>query len=114
MLSPSELYLIMNYLSINMLILCQACNYHLWSLRHREFITVDIANTITCSMVDSRFNYCHSILYKTTKAIITIMCTEQSCSCNVAKAKMHTRLLVQLHWLPVSYHIEYKIALIMC
>ena len=53
-------------------LVCRACNYHLWSLRHiQKYLTVVMANTIACSVVDSRLYYCNSILYITTKANIT-------------------------------------------
>ena len=98
-------------------LVCRACNYHLWSLRHiRNYITVDMANTITCSLVGSRLDYCNSILYKTTKANITkLPCVENSLARVVLQMPRRTHaddLLAQLHWLPVSYHIDYKIALI--
>ena len=41
-----------------------ACNYHLRVLRHiRPLITPDAANTIACSIVCSRLDYCNIILY---------------------------------------------------
>ena len=53
-------------------LVCRACNYDLWSLRHiRKYLTVDMANTIACSVVGYRLDYCNFILYKTTKANIT-------------------------------------------
>ena len=67
-------------------------------------------------MVGSRLNYCSSILYKTTKANITKLQRVQN---NLAHADLQKPrcthiddLLAQLHWLPISYYIEYKIALI--
>ena len=64
----------------------QACNYHLWSLRHiRKYLTVDMANTIACSVVGSRFDYYNSILYKTTNAAVTKLQRIQT--------KTHTRRL---------------------
>ena len=42
----------------------RACNYHLRALRHiRPLITRDAANTIACSIVCSRLDYCNTILY---------------------------------------------------
>ena len=44
-------------------LVCRACNYHLWSLRHiPKYLTVDMANTIACSVVGSHLDYCNSIL----------------------------------------------------
>ena len=64
-------------------LVCRACNYHLWSLRNiRKYLTVDMANTIACSVVGSRLDYCNFVFYKTTKANIIATCTEQSCSCS--------------------------------
>ena len=99
--------------------MCRACIYHLWSLRHiRKYLThtVDMANTIACSVVGSRLDYCNSILYKTTKANITKLQRVQNSLARVVlqmPRRTHADdLLAQLHWLPVSYHIDYKIALI--
>ena len=99
-----------------MLILC-ACNYHLWSLRHiRKYLTVDMANTIACSVGGSRRDYCNSILHKATKANITKLQRVQNSLARVVlqmPRRTHADdVLAQLHWLPVSYRIEYKIALI--
>ena len=88
-------------------LVCRACNYHLWSLRHiRKYLTVNMANTIACSVVGSRLDYCNSILHKTTKANITKLQRVQN---SIARAGLQMRrcthvddLLAQLHWLPVS------------
>jgi len=42
---------------------CKACNYHIWALRHiRHLLTHDVANTLACSIVGARIDYCNSIL----------------------------------------------------
>ena len=89
-------------------LVCRACNYHLWSLRHiRKYLTVDMANTIACSLVGSRLDYCNSILYKTTKANITKLQHVQNSFAHVVLQMSRWAhaddLLAQLHWLPVSY-----------
>ena len=89
-----------------------------------------MANTITCSVVGlawitatpsssvigSRMDYCNSILYKITKANITKLQRVQNTLARVVLQNPRVThaddLLAQLHWLPVSYRIEYKIALI--
>ena len=85
----------------------RACDYHLWSLRHiRKYLTVDLANTIACSVVASRLDYCYSILYKTTKATITKLQRVQKSLARVGlqmPRRAHADdLLARLHWLPVS------------
>ena len=98
-------------------LVCRACNYYMWSLRHIwKYLTVDMANTIACSVVSSRLDYCNFIIYKTTIANITkLQCVQNSLARVMLqmprRAHAHD-LLAQLHWLPVSYRIEYKIALI--
>ena len=98
-------------------LVCRACNYDLWSLRHiRKYLTVDMANTIACSVIGYRLDYCNYILYKTTKANITkLQRVQNSLARVVLRIPRRTHaddLLAQLHWLPVSYRIDYKIALI--
>ena len=98
-------------------LVCRACNCHLWSLRHiQKYLTIGMENTITCSVVGARLDYCNSILYKTTKANITkLQGVQNSLARVVLQMPRRTHvddLYAQLHWLPVSYCIEYKIALI--
>ena len=75
-----------------------------------------MANTIACSVAGSRLDYCISVLYKTTKANITKLQRVQNSLARVVlqmPRRTHTdNLLAQLHWLSVSYRIEYKMALI--
>ena len=99
-------------------LVCRACNYHLWLLRHiRKYLSDDMANTMACGVVGSRLDYCNSILYKTTKANITRLQRVQNSLLRVMlqmPRRTHADdLLAQLHWLTVSYRIDYKIALIM-
>ena len=98
-------------------LVCRDCNYHLWSLRHiRKYLTADMANTIDRSVVGSRLDYCNSILYKTTKANITKLQRVQNSLARVVlqmpRCAHADDLVAQLHWLPVSYRIEYQIVLI--
>src|SRR5260221_9813350 len=40
------------------------CNFHLHAFRHiRRSLPCDIANTIACSIMGSRVDYCNSLLY---------------------------------------------------
>ena len=113
--------MVVNYLLIIMLILlCQPCNYHLWSLRHiQKFLTVDIANTITCSMVGFHLDYCNYIFNKTTKANkIELERVQKNFACVIWQKLRHTHaedLAVQLHHrtlAAISYCVERVIALI--
>ena len=42
----------------------RSCNYHLQALHHIHLsITHEVANTIKCSLVSSRIDYCNSLLF---------------------------------------------------
>jgi ribonuclease P/MRP protein subunit RPP40 len=42
----------------------QSCNYHIRGLRHiRQLISKDMANTLSCSIVGCRLDYCNALLY---------------------------------------------------
>jgi hypothetical protein len=42
----------------------QSCNYHTRGLRHiRQLISKDMANTLSCSIVGCRLDYCNALLY---------------------------------------------------
>ena len=41
----------------------RACNYYLCALRHiRYLLTLNVANTLACSIVGARLDYCNSLL----------------------------------------------------
>jgi len=43
---------------------CKTCNYHIWALRHiRRLLALDVAQTLACSIVGARLDYCNSALY---------------------------------------------------
>ena len=96
---------------------CRACNYHLWSLRHiRHLLPMDVAQTLACSIVMSRMDYCNSLLYGSPDYVIKRLQRVQN---NLARVVMQSPprahappLLSTLHWLPVSHRISYKIALL--
>ena len=44
--------------------LCRSCNYHVRTLHHiRPSLSQELANTLACSMVQSRLDYCNSLLF---------------------------------------------------
>jgi len=44
--------------------IARACNYHTRALRHmRTLLTNDLAQTVACSIVGSRLDYCNAMLY---------------------------------------------------
>ena len=94
----------------------RACNYHLRALRHiRPLITCDAANTIACSIVCSRLDYCNTILYGVSDYNISRLQRVQNALartvCFAPYRSSATDLRRSLHWLPVQQRIAYKIAM---
>ena len=92
-----------------------SCNYHIWSLRHiRHLVDRDTANTIACSVVATRLDYCNAVLHGVTvKNISRLQRVQNSLARVVCAAPYHSPsdpLLRCLHWLPVKHRITYKVA----
>ena len=95
----------------------KASNFHMKALRHiRPVLSRPVANMIACSIVTTRLDYCNSLLYGTSVANMTKLQRVQNNLARIvtgAKRRDHiTPVLRDLHWLPVSNRIEYKVALI--
>ena len=95
----------------------QSCNYHLRSLRHvRRLIDRDTANTLACSIVATRLDYCNALLYgvsaKNVKRLQRVQNSLARVVCDAPFRSSATELLRSLHWLPVTNRIAYKIATI--
>jgi len=42
----------------------KSCNYHARAIRHvRHLLTESVAQTLACSLINSRLDYCNSLLY---------------------------------------------------
>ena len=96
---------------------CKACNYHIWALRHiRHLLPLDTAQTLACSIVGSRLDYCNSVLFGVPKASIMKLQRTQNLLARVVMRQpkySHARpLLRSLHWLPITQRIEYKLAVL--
>ena len=95
----------------------RACNYHTRALRHvRKQLTSEAAQTIACSVIGSRIDYCNSLLFGAPVGVIDKLQRAQN---NVARVICQQRkrvsarpLLQSLHWLPIQERIRYKVALI--
>jgi len=93
----------------------RACNYHTRALRHvRTVLTDDLAQTVACSIVGSRLDYCNAMLYGAPAATLDVLQRAQN---NLARVvcqrggRTDARpLLRSLHWLPVKHRVTYKMA----
>ena len=86
-------------------------------MRHvRSCLPPLILRTVACSIISAKLDYCNSLLYGTTHGNIHKLQLVQN---SLARLVTGTRkfdhispVLAKLHWLPVSYRITYKIAVL--
>jgi hypothetical protein len=93
----------------------QSCKYHIRGLRHiRELISKDMANTLSCSIVGCRLDYCNALLYgmsqKNLNSLQRIQKSLARVVCNAPYRCSAQPLLKSLHWLPIIERVEYKLA----
>jgi len=96
---------------------CKISYFHLRSMRHvRSCLPPQILRTVACSIVNAKLDYCNSLLYGITKENTNRLQLVQNSLARLItgtrKFDHITPVLAKLHWLPVSYRIKYKIALI--
>jgi len=72
--------------------------------------------TVACAMVAGRLDYCNAVLIGSSTSNIDKLLRVQNTLTRVVSRRSWfdraTLLLADLHWLPVRYRIEYKLALI--
>ena len=72
-------------------------------------------NTFVSSLVPSRLDYCNALLAGSPQVLLDKIQRAINCSARliykVSKSAHITTLLFDLHWLPISSRIQYKIAL---
>jgi hypothetical protein len=95
----------------------KSSNFNIRALRHiRPMLDRSVANTIACSIVSTRLDYCNSLLFGMSAKNIQKLQRIQNALARVvtgSRRRAHIKpVLRDLHWLPVAQRIEYKIALI--
>ena len=87
---------------------------HLSSIRH--LLTTQATQTLVCSLVLSRLDYCNSLLSGYPQYLLDKLQKVQNAAARlVCKAKKSDHIhpiLATLHWLPVTHRIQYKISTI--
>jgi len=76
----------------------------------------DAAKTSACSMVNGWLDYCNSLLHRTSSSNINkLQRVQNSVARIITRRRLSdhiTPVLADLHWLPVQYRIQYKLAAI--
>jgi Reverse transcriptase (RNA-dependent DNA polymerase) len=96
---------------------CKTAHFHMRALRHiRKCIDEETAKTIASSVVGARLDYCKSALYGTSQANLQKLQRVHNGLARIIKHKNRydhiTTVLAELHWLPISARIQYKVALL--
>ncbi len=81
--------------------------------RIRDFLTQDAFKIIVHSLVTSRLDYCNAALARLPdQDIKRLQCIQNAAACLTTKTKRFDHIspiLQELHWLPVSFRITFKI-----
>ena len=96
--------------------LCRSCFWQLRQLRLvRSSLTSDTAKTLVHAFVNSRIDYCNSMLYGVSDGLLKKLQAVQNAAARVVtgarKFDHVTPVLRDLHWLPVRQRIKYKLAM---
>jgi len=95
----------------------RSCNYHAQAIRHiRHLLTTELAQTLACSLILYRIDYCNAVLHGAPSYSIKKLQRVQNNAAGIvleAPRRSHASpLLRTLQWLPVQQRIEYKVALL--
>src|SRR6218665_875823 len=95
--------------------LCKSFFYHIRAIRHiRSALTMDMSQTIACSLVSSRLDYANSLFVDVSDLEVKRLQRIQNSLARVVWCvplrTCSSVLLHQLHWLPVKFRIRFKLA----
>ena len=99
--------------SIHVQNVCKSCFIQLRDFRNiRQFLTHDAAVSVANAFVSSRLDYCNS-LFRSLSSLHRLQSIQNSAARIVRNSSKYTRitpLLRKLHWLPVQFSSEFKLA----
>ena len=93
---------------------CRNAFYHLRNIgKIRQFLDQTIAEHLIHAFVTTRLDYCNSLLFGLPDCLIAKLQRVQNSAARVVTRNSKfchiTPLLVDLHWLPIKYRIQFKI-----
>ena len=96
---------------------CQSAIYHLYNIKRiRGYLSYDDRKSIVEAVMMSRIDYCNSLLVGVPSTQLSKLQRLQNAAArlvsNVAKYDHITPTLVNLHWLPATYRVNFKIAML--
>ena len=95
---------------------CTAAFHQLYSLRRiRKYLSHQATESLIHAFIFSHIDYCNGLLNGASNHLINKLQRIQNMAARLVyklpKSSHVTPLLINLHWLPVEYHIRYKILL---
>ena len=95
----------------------RSCNNLALVIRHiRHLLTTELAQTLACSLILSRVDYCNALLHGAPNYSIKKLKRVQNNAARIVlqePRRSHAMpLLKMLHWLPIQQWIDYKVALL--
>jgi len=95
----------------------RSCNYHVQAIHHsRHLLTMELAQTLACSLILSRIDYCNAVLHGAPTSSIQKLQRVQNNAARIvlqASRGSHAKpLLHQLHRLPVQQRITNELAVL--
>jgi hypothetical protein len=97
--------------------ICQTAYFHIKALRRlRPVLTVGLANEVATAIVGSRLDYCNSLFHgisdNNIKKLQRVQNTLARIVTETPRFEHITPVLSDLHWLPVSSRVNYKLGLL--
>ena len=97
--------------------LCKSAYFALRNIsRVRKFLSTEAAKSLVHSFVSSRLDYCNSLLFGIPQYQMNKLQRVLNCAARVVarvnRREHITGTLMELHWLPVSARIQYKVLLL--
>ena len=96
---------------------CESALYHLRNIfRIRKLLSTKTNETLVHAFVTSELDHCNSLLYSVPKYVIKKLPSVQNTAARLIRSSRKfdriTPILFDLHWLPVSERIKFKIILL--
>ena len=97
--------------------ICRSAQFHLFNIgRIRKYLDVPTCERLIHAFISSRLDYCNAVLFGLPKKQLDKLQRIQNAAARLltmTRRRDHiTPILMLLHWLPIEYRIQYKIALI--
>ena len=96
---------------------CKSAFYHLRNIsRIRKLLSTTTTETLVHAFITSKLDHCNSLLYNVPKYVIKKLQSVQNAAARLITGSRKydhiTPILFELHWLPVSERIKFKIILL--